>query len=187
MTNTHAPGERQAASTFGIDRRTVLTTSAWAVPVVALAIASPAASASPVATKSALKLRNPAFQSNGAGYYVIYVQLEVDGTASDGPVSTASVSLVVTSADSPFTFDLVEVLAGLDHGWSEPILNPSTNTFALSWSGTPMQAGGGSYFNEPIGFKIHATSTAQPDSFTATATSTQAVGSGPVNQPVSFG
>ena len=182
MTSTDAPIERDTKKSFGIDRRTVLRTSVWAVPVVALAVASPAAAASPIPGQSTIRLRNPAFQPNGGNYYRMFIQLEVEGSASDVPVTGASVSVVVTSTSAPFTFDTAEVSAGA--GWSEPTLNTSTNTYSLSWAGPAMQAGGGSYFSEPIGIQIHATSIAMPTSFTATISSAYANSAAPQTQPV---
>jgi len=173
------------ARSNGVDRRTVLTTSAWAAPAVMIAVAAPAAAASTQPGRSTLGFSNSsAFFPTGAPWYQIFVGLEAVGTATDAPVTSVVMLLTIESTEGELEFEQAEFNAGSDVGWIEPELDPVSRQFTLTWSGGPLQAGTATASVAPIGFKIHATSAAQPTSFTVSAFSPQAEDSDPMVQPL---
>lgn len=88
--NTTGKNSTASAGPSGISRRTIVKGAAWSVPVVAVAVAAPAASASTLGT---LEFTQPSYSGTGCGTITnLQVRLTTDGTTPD-PAKPITVSL----------------------------------------------------------------------------------------------
>lgn len=88
--NTTGTDSTSSGRPSGLSRRTIVKGAAWSVPVVALAVAAPAASASTLGT---LEFTQPNYSGTGCGTITnVQVRLTTDGTTPD-PAKAITVSL----------------------------------------------------------------------------------------------
>ncbi|MGV2982668.1 hypothetical protein ACNPNP_03085 [Microbacterium sp. AGC85] len=102
----------ETVTTSGIKRRTVVKASAWAVPVIAVAVATPLAAAS--TTTQTLEFTQPSYPGDRCGVLTgVQVRVADDGTAAAGVTVTVTLDDGYTFADGSTSHTGVTGASGL--------------------------------------------------------------------------